>query len=73
MANEIQEFFLGQNEQEIEDERRRKRALIHYFPNSMGNTDQTKYILRKDGNTNRNESSGSNAIDKPGTVHFERR
>ena len=68
MANEIQEYFLGQNEQEIEDERRRKRALIHYFPNSMGNTDQTKYILRKDGNQKQNESLGSNAIDEPGKV-----
>ena len=38
------------------------------FPYSMGNTDQTKYILRKDGNQNQNESSGSNAIDKPGKV-----
>jgi hypothetical protein len=68
MANEIQEFFLGQNEQEIENERRRKRALIHYLPNLMGDTDQTKYILRKDGNQNQNESLGSNAIDKPGKV-----
>ena len=46
MANEIQEFFLGQNKQEIENERRRKRALIHYLPNLMGDTDQTKYVLQ---------------------------
>ena len=68
MANEIQEFFLGQNEQEIENERRKTRALMKLFPYSMGNTDQTKYILRKDGNQNQNESLGSNAIDKPGKV-----
>ena len=68
MANEIQEFFLGQNEQEIENERRKTRALMKLFPYSMGNTDQTKYILRKDGNQNQYESSGSNAIDKPGKV-----
>ena len=41
---------------------------MELFPYSMGNTDQTKYILRKDGNQNQNESSGSNAIDKPGKV-----
>ena len=68
MANEIQEFFLGQNEQEIENKRRKTRALMKLFPYSMGNTDQTKYILCKDGNQNQNESLGSNAIDKPGKV-----
>ena len=68
MANEIQEFFLGQNEQEIENERRKTRALMKLFPYSMGNTDQTKYILCKDGNQYQNESLGSNAIDKPGKV-----
>ena len=68
MANEIQEFFLGQNEQEIENERRKTRALMGLFPYSMGDTDQTKYILRKDGNQNQYESLGSNAIDKPGKV-----
>ena len=68
MSNETQEFFLGQNEQEVENERKKRRALIELFPYSMGDTDQTKYILRKDGNTNRNESFGSDAIDKPGKV-----
>ena len=65
MANEIQEFFLGQNKQEIENERKKIKALMGLFPYSMGNTDQTNYILCKDGNQNPNESFGSNAIHKP--------
>ena len=68
MANEIQEFFLGQNKQEIENERKKTRTLMECFPYSMGNTDHTNYILRKDGNQNQNESFGSNAIHKPDKI-----
>lgn len=68
MANEIQEFFLGQNKQEIENERKKIKALMGLFPYSMGNTDQTNYILRKDGNQKQKGSFGSNAIDKPDKI-----
>lgn len=47
MKKECIEFFHG-NQQEIENERTRKRTLISYFPKSMGTIDETRYVLQND-------------------------
>lgn len=47
MNNESIEYFRG-NKQEIENEKKRKHALMSYFPKVLGTTDRTKYILVDD-------------------------
>lgn len=47
MNNESIEYFRG-NKQEIENEKKRKHALMSYFPKALGTTDRTKYILVDD-------------------------
>lgn len=54
MKNEFQEFFHGENEQEIENEKRKKNSLIKLFPNLMGNKDQTEYVLHKNDCSKKN-------------------
>ena len=70
MANEIQEFFLGQNKQEIENERKKIKALMGLFPYSMGNTDQTNYILRKTVTKNRKEVLEAMLLINPTKLSF---
>ena len=50
MKNDFEEYFYSDNLQEIENERKKRNALISMFPNLMGNEDKTKYVLRN-GNT----------------------
>ena len=47
MYKEQIEYFRG-NKQEIENEKKRKHALMSYFPKALGTTDRTKYILVDD-------------------------
>ena len=41
------EYFRG-SKQEIENEKKRKSALMSYFPKTLGTIDRTKYILVDD-------------------------
>ena len=45
------EFFRG-NKQEIENEKRRKSALMSCFPKTLGTFDKTRYILVDDDRPN---------------------
>ncbi len=47
MKEEFIEFFHG-NKQEIENEKKRKHALMSYFPQTLGTIDKTRYILVDD-------------------------
>lgn len=55
MQNKYQEYFRG-NKQEIEKEQQKKRALMSFFPKTLGTVDGTKYVLIDD--------------DKPQSVEF---
>ena len=47
MKEEYTEFFQG-NQQEIENEKQKKRELMSYFPKTLGTIDETKYVLWDD-------------------------
>ena len=47
MKEEYTEFFHG-NQQEIENEKQKKRELMSYFPKTLGTIDETKYVLWDD-------------------------
>ena len=47
MKEESFEYFRG-TKQEIENEKKRKSALMSYFPQTLGTIDKTRYILVDD-------------------------
>lgn len=49
-----EEFFIGENEDEIENEKKKKRELMSYFPKMLGNVDETNYLLRDSDKTDWN-------------------
>ena len=46
--NDYQEFFISDNEEEINTEKAKQQALIKYLPGFVGNEDKTTYILRRE-------------------------
>ena len=51
MKEESFEYFRG-TKQEIENEKKRKSALMSYFPKTLGTIDSTRYILVNDDKPN---------------------
>lgn len=45
---ESTEFFYSNNPEEIEKEKKKRKALHSLFPNSMGTEDKTNYVLLSD-------------------------
>lgn len=56
------EFFISDNPEEIEKEKKKRQALHSFFPHSMGSEDNTRYVLL--GN-NKPEPKVNNPFEQP--------
>ena len=56
------EFFISDNPEEIEKEKKKRQALHSFFPHSMGSEDNTRYVLL--GN-NKSEPKVNNPFEQP--------
>ena len=57
------EIFYSDNPQEIEEEKKKQECYRHYFPQLMGEKDETQYILLKNKQTEANTTE--NRVNKP--------
>ena len=59
MRNEYQEYFLSSDPKEIEQERKKRSALISLFPKTLGKEDKTIYVLLNNDNSVTDGSKGN--------------
>lgn len=56
------EFFISDNPEEIEKEKKKRQALHSFFPHSMGSEDNTRYVFLGD---NKPEPKVNNPFEQP--------
>ena len=67
MKNEYQEYFLSIDPKEIEQERKKRSALISLFPKTSGKEDKTIYVLLNNDEPKQISNSDVKAFSKPNT------